>query len=204
VAAPLGSGGGSGSISVTDGTTTVNPATSLTLTGATVTDAGGGEADVAISSSPGGGITLLGPFAVAYTDAGINTNTEGGVGKVLAAIPAGTIVLRAWMATTTDWTTDKGHPAAAVGLAAGSDEWDIVNYTDTGGSLVTIGDANMQLETDQAAWHTPPPPILTTSQLAAPTVAVVDCHLVFSALDKLDPTGVTLSGAGVVYAVTIP
>lgn len=47
-------GGGGGSIAVTDGVTTVNPATELDFTsGATVTDAGGGNAQVAISATAG-------------------------------------------------------------------------------------------------------------------------------------------------------
>jgi len=45
---------GSAAITVTDGTTTVDPATTLSFSGATVTDAGGGVADVAVA---GGGLT---------------------------------------------------------------------------------------------------------------------------------------------------
>ena len=48
--------GGGGSISVTDGTTTVNPATTLDFTsGATVTDGGSGTAEIAITGGGGGG-----------------------------------------------------------------------------------------------------------------------------------------------------
>lgn len=50
------SGAGGGSISVTDGSTTVDPCTDIEFTsGATVTDAGGGLAQVAISGGGGGG-----------------------------------------------------------------------------------------------------------------------------------------------------
>lgn len=47
---------GGGSIGVTDGTTTVNPASTITFTsGATVTDGGSGNAEVAITGGGGGG-----------------------------------------------------------------------------------------------------------------------------------------------------
>lgn len=49
-----------GSISVSDGSTTVNPATSVVFTGATVSDAGGGEADVAIAGGSQDLATTLG------------------------------------------------------------------------------------------------------------------------------------------------
>ncbi len=45
---------GAANLTVTDGETTVNPATTLSFSGASVSDAGGGTADVAIS---GGGLT---------------------------------------------------------------------------------------------------------------------------------------------------
>ena len=51
-----GRGGGSGSITVTDGSTTVNNVTTIDFTGATVSDGGGGTADVVISGS---GLTVL-------------------------------------------------------------------------------------------------------------------------------------------------
>ncbi len=52
--------GGGGSISVTDDITTVNPATTIEFTsGATVTDAGGGVAQVAVSGGGGGGVTSV-------------------------------------------------------------------------------------------------------------------------------------------------
>lgn len=53
-------GGGGGAISVTDGTTTVNPATSISLTGAVVTSPGGGVAAIAISA--GGTIRPFSPY----------------------------------------------------------------------------------------------------------------------------------------------
>lgn len=72
----VGSGGG-GSISVTDGTTTVNPCSSIDFTaGATVTNAGGGVAEVAIS---GGGsstikVAVLQEEQVQGTDGGTLTS----------------------------------------------------------------------------------------------------------------------------------
>lgn len=45
---------GGGSLAVSDGETTVSPATSIVFTGATVTDGGDGEADVSIAGGGGG------------------------------------------------------------------------------------------------------------------------------------------------------
>jgi hypothetical protein len=54
-------GGGGGSLSVTDGTHTVNPATEIDFTsGATVTDGGSGIAQVAITGGGGGGGLQIG------------------------------------------------------------------------------------------------------------------------------------------------
>jgi hypothetical protein len=49
VAASGGGGGGSGSISITDGSTTVSSATTLSISGGTVTNGGGGTADLLVS-----------------------------------------------------------------------------------------------------------------------------------------------------------
>lgn len=58
-------GGGGGSLSVTDESTTVNPTTEIEFTsGATVTDGGGGVAEVAVGGSvPGALIVRAFPFA---------------------------------------------------------------------------------------------------------------------------------------------
>jgi hypothetical protein len=64
--------GGAGSISVTDGSTTVDPATALDFTGATVTDEGGGTAGISVGGSmPQAGVYVfsLSTFA---SDAGGN------------------------------------------------------------------------------------------------------------------------------------
>jgi hypothetical protein len=57
-------GGGGGAISVTDGSTTVNPATTLTLPAGSVTDGGGGDAVVAI---PASGV-VVSPTVAGQTD----------------------------------------------------------------------------------------------------------------------------------------
>jgi hypothetical protein len=54
-------GGGGGSVSVTDGSTTVDPASELDFSGATVTDEGGGAAGIAVGGSmPGLLVTVNG------------------------------------------------------------------------------------------------------------------------------------------------
>lgn len=56
---PGGSGGGSGSITVKDSTTTVSNVTTIDFSGATVSDGGGGIADVTINATPGGSDTQV-------------------------------------------------------------------------------------------------------------------------------------------------
>ena len=46
-------GGGGGSISVTDGSTTVNPASTITMVGATVANLGGGNAEITVTGGGG-------------------------------------------------------------------------------------------------------------------------------------------------------
>lgn len=73
-------GGGGGSIEVSDGTTTVNPASALVFTiGAVVTDAGGGIADVAITgiNALGEVLVTMPPTTNANTFAAFNTNVTG-------------------------------------------------------------------------------------------------------------------------------
>jgi hypothetical protein len=60
--------GSGGSLSVTDGSTTVSSTTLLNLSGATVTDGGSGEADITISASVNG-LTISGTETVAGTQA---------------------------------------------------------------------------------------------------------------------------------------
>ena len=67
------SGGGGGSISVTDGTHTVAAATKIKFTsGATVSDAGGGEADVAIAGGGGGDLVLIAEHVTAASQASVD------------------------------------------------------------------------------------------------------------------------------------
>jgi len=52
-------GGGGGSFETTDGVTTVNPTTQLTFVNATLTDLGGGNAQVTMTGGSGGGELLI-------------------------------------------------------------------------------------------------------------------------------------------------
>jgi len=95
-------GGGGGSISVTDGVTTVNPATQVNFTsGATVSDGGGGVADVAISGGGGGAPTdatyiTQTPNGTLTNEQALNTLTDGilrvdGATGVLSSITQGAL-----------------------------------------------------------------------------------------------------------------
>lgn len=99
---------GGGNLQVTDGTTTVNPATKINfMSGATVTNAGGGEADVAVSGGGGGtGYILIQDQKTIGTDGGtfnsgawqtrdLNTIVDDTTGAVTLSsnqftLPAGT------------------------------------------------------------------------------------------------------------------
>jgi hypothetical protein len=108
---PSAGGGGSGGVTVTDGTTTVDPATSIHFLAGTISDLGGGVAGVGVVP------TLLGPLHFAHDDAGIGTN-----GVVLASdLPAGTWLLSVDVFITEDFdglTTD--NYTCDIGLQAGA------------------------------------------------------------------------------------
>ena len=78
VVVPQAEGSAGGAVSVSDGSTTVNPATSLVFSGATVSDGGGGEADVAVSggASPYAGTTPGAPIPLAPVDYLLSSTVE--------------------------------------------------------------------------------------------------------------------------------
>jgi hypothetical protein len=86
-----------GSMSVTDGTTTVDPATSLHLPAGTLTDLGSGEGGVGLL------VRLIGPYPVTYASVG-KASTAGEpavfgdafVYVPLAPLPDGALVITAW------------------------------------------------------------------------------------------------------------
>lgn len=111
IAALLELTGGSGGVIVTDGTTTVNPATTIDFTaGATVTNGGGGIADVAVAGgeSPGGTDTQL-----QFNNAG----AFGGVNISVADNGTSTVSL-----TATNGEEFKIFGAADIGAGAGAVE----------------------------------------------------------------------------------
>lgn len=61
-------GGSGGAISVTDGSTTVDPATELDFSGATVTDEGSGVAGISVGGSTPGAARWIGPYTVGFAD----------------------------------------------------------------------------------------------------------------------------------------
>jgi hypothetical protein len=80
-----GGGGGGGSISVTDGVTTVNPASSIDFTsGATVTNGGGGIADVAISATAGVNSVTAADTSIVVAGTATNPTVATGTLDVIA------------------------------------------------------------------------------------------------------------------------
>jgi hypothetical protein len=80
-----GGGGGGGSISVTDGVTTVNPASTLDFTsGATVTNGGGGQANVAISATAGVNSVTAADTSIVVGGTGTNPTVATGTLDVIA------------------------------------------------------------------------------------------------------------------------
>ncbi len=93
--------GAGGSLSVSDGSTTVDPCTAIVFSGATVTDGGGGEADVAVSGGGGNGKTQVTPVTLddcaaffvgtpanalpSYTYHNPDPNTDDAVGSTMTA-----------------------------------------------------------------------------------------------------------------------
>ena len=101
-----------GSIQVTDGTHTVSSATELDFTsGATVTDGGGGVAQVAISG--GGGITL-GSYAFTYNTASLNAGVNTGI-----TAASGKVMIFAWVTITTPWNGTTPLADFGVGVSGG-------------------------------------------------------------------------------------
>ena len=70
----------------------------------------------------GGAVTLLGPFAITFETAGLVDPGDNGV--LVGTVPAGSLVLAAWIETTTPWVA-----------ATNINEVDIVLNTTSGGLL---------------------------------------------------------------------
>lgn len=83
-ASQLNSGGGGGSLAVTDGTHTVSPATTVSFSGATVTDAGGGTATVAVSAGSSVNLTASGALAAGTA---VAVNASGNAVQTFSAAP---------------------------------------------------------------------------------------------------------------------
>lgn len=105
---------GGGSILVTDGTTTVNPATSLHLPAGTLSDLGSGVGGVGLIT------TLIGPFPVAFNTAGIN---DGPDGCPVAPLTLGSVVVYAWAVFHDEWNS-----GTSCALFIGSDNTVITAY----------------------------------------------------------------------------
>jgi hypothetical protein len=118
----LSAAGGGGSLEVTDGTTTVHPATEIDFTsGATVTDAGGGKAEVAVTGGGGGGNIAVHKAPFDYTIGAAGENAPFTDGYTPAA---GHILLDFWVEIVTQWdgTTpqcDFGFPDPDNGIPTG-------------------------------------------------------------------------------------
>jgi hypothetical protein len=135
-------------VSVTDGTTTVSPATSLRLPAGTLSDLTGGEAGVGLI------LSRIGPFHFTYSDMGIAETggspqawADGGY-LALASLPDGCIVLMSWVEPIVSFV-DGTATSVGVGLnvqptndpdnSSTVSEWD-GRYWNNGGSyaLATI------------------------------------------------------------------
>ena len=106
-------GGGSGGVTVTDGTTTVNPATSIQVPAGTLTSPGGGVASVALIP------TLLGPYRINFDDF---QGTGGNFPIELTELPDGCLLLFSYVKTVTAWSGGGVSVATAeVGIAPTGD-----------------------------------------------------------------------------------
>lgn len=103
---------GIGSVIVTDGVHTVNPAAEILFTGATVTDEGAGVAGVAISA--GGGGLALSSFSFAYNTANLNAGIATGISAV-----TGKALIGAWLELTANWNGSTPFGDFGVGVGGG-------------------------------------------------------------------------------------
>lgn len=174
---PFPSGGG-GSLSVTDGTTTIAAATSLHLPAGTLTDLGGSEAGVAFQ---------------AYTSRTVLSNAEiltlQSVGKVLVPAPGSGFAIIPFTATlvfhcpTTSYTPN--NPADYIVIGTGLDDAEEIlsDFTPLGGSS-----ANDQIfvMTPMPTAFTPPNPATWTPQ---GRTHLDNAALTISLSASADPTG---------------
>lgn len=144
----------------------------------------------AFAAPTGGGVqtvTLLGPFAIAYDDAGIATANPP---ILLAALAAGTVIVRAWMEDTAAWVSDAGNVRVIICIAADSDPTtfeDIVSY----GAAANASQADFGIEGVSVAVPSPLP--------FRSASAILACHLGVYAY----ATGGNnlIAGAGNIYAL---
>jgi hypothetical protein len=104
-------------MSVTDGTTTVDPTTSLRLPAGTLTDLGGGVAGVGLMTY------LVGPFTLHHSDVGLSD------GVLLVPLASGTLVLAVGVFITEAWDGDATYVRVAIGghlYAAPDDDWGFI------------------------------------------------------------------------------
>ena len=135
VPGPTGPPGPPGASIVTDGVTTVDPATTIDFTsGATVTDGGAGVARVAISGGGAGGVVVRGPFAFDFSQA---VALAAGV-QVYVPIP-GDILLNAWIEVTTAF--DGTSPGADIGTITAGAWTNPGSWFNQGNGLIALGTA---------------------------------------------------------------
>ena len=91
------SGSGGGAITVTDGVTSVADATSIAVTGGTVTDEGAGVVGVAVQTRK------IGPFRVRFDDTGINGTSPPSSWPMLAELAPGTLLIHSWASFLQGW-----------------------------------------------------------------------------------------------------
>lgn len=128
---PTGASGGGGSISITDGTTTVDPATSLVLPAGTLTALGSGDAGVAFE------LRRLGPYRVTYETPGIEGDQGSPIEIVADVIPAGSTIIKCWGLPVSEWATPDDVPKLAVYVGPVSSQATVLFVPDCGDSPIS-------------------------------------------------------------------
>lgn len=148
----LEAGGGGGSISATDGETTVDPATSLRFPAGTLSDLGEGVAGVGLVTY------LVGPYTITKD----TPNLDAGVS--LLTLPIGAIVVRAWIIVTTPFAPTE----RTLGIYIGGPGFDF-NGDGDDDNLIFYGSAGSDLASNVLSTHYVAEPRVGPDQIASET-----------------------------------
>jgi hypothetical protein len=179
--------GGGGSIAVTDGATTVNPAVALAFTGATVSNLGSGVAGVSVSGGGGGGVTTYfgnGPASTLHNNGDLyfDNSSVPCVGYVQSpSAPAPSVdgtpaVNQTWSgsssSTVTVSTTDSGILMIGISIELNTGPVSITSVSSVSGLVftraATVNNGGVNLSNTTVEWWWAP----LIAQLAAEVVTV--------------------------------